>query len=429
MPAGRDHPDLEPLRRRLAEEEAAYAEALAELDRLAAEAVPGKTGAGPGEELAALNDLCPPDPALSGGVSGALRRRALGPLLAGLARQARFDAALVRLLNARLGRDVAAEAGLRKLLSALVGYAQRVEPVMDARDRIRVAEAPTDAQLLLQSFERRLDALQSRLDGLLALRDRVETISEELRALRDRLAGDAPAPEVAQSAQRAARDSVYTAFENRFRGSRRAIVERQADYVGLLADAAPVVDLGCGRGELLDALRQAGISARGVDGNASAVAECRQRGLDVVEGDLVDFVRGQGDGTLGAVFAAQVAEHLPPPALCTLLAESHRALRRGGLLVLETVNAASALAFLDVFIRDLSHERPLHPETLRFLAAAAGFSEARIEWRSPVGEDVKLRTAPSGSLAPPVAQVFNENVARLNALLYAPLDYALVARR
>ena len=148
-----------------------------------------------------------------------------------------------------------------------------------------------------------------------------------------------------------------------------------------------------------------------------------------MQGDLVEFLRAQPDGSLGAAFAAQVAEHLPPPVLASLLAESHRALRPGGLLVLETVNAASALAFLDVFIRDLTHERPLHPETLRFLAAAAGFSEARIEWRSPVPDDVKLRTAPSGGLAPPVARVFNENVERLNALLFAPLDYALVARR
>ena len=115
--------------------------------------------------------------------------------------------------------------------------------------------------------------------------------------------------------------------------------------------------------------------------------------------------------------------------LVTLLAEAYRSLRPGGLLVLETVNAASALAFLDVFIRDLTHERPLHPDTLRFLTAAAGFAEVRVEWRSPVPEDVKLHTAPSGTLAPPLAQVFNENVARLNALLFAPLDYALVARR
>jgi O-antigen chain-terminating methyltransferase len=124
-----------------------------------------------------------------------------------------------------------------------------------------------------------------------------------------------------------------------------------------------------------------------------------------------------------------VAEHLPPAELGALLAEAHRTLRVGGLLVLETPNPASALSFHDVFIRDLTHERPLHPETLRFLAAAAGFTNVRIEMRNPVPEDVRLRLLPGAGLPPPVVQVLNENVARLNALLFAPLDYALIARR
>jgi O-antigen chain-terminating methyltransferase len=99
------------------------------------------------------------------------------------------------------------------------------------------------------------------------------------------------------------------------------------------------------------------------------------------------------------------------------------------LLVLETPNPASALAFHDVFIRDLTHERPLHPETLRFMAAAAGFSDVRVQMQNPVPEDVRLRLVPGGGLPPPVVQALNENVERLNALLFAPLDYALIARR
>jgi SAM-dependent methyltransferase len=430
VPDAKDHPALEPLRRRLDDEEAAYAAALGELDRLAAVALPAPAGPELDQVLQELNALWPAAAAPEGaGVGAALRRRAFALLQGALERQAAFNASLVRLLNARHAREAAAESGLRALASALVRYAQRVEPVMDARDRIRVAEAPTDAQLLLQAFEGRLGALQQRLDGLLALRDRVELLSEELRALRVALGAASPPPAAAAAAQQAAQDASYTAFENRFRGSRAEIRARQADYVALFRDLAPVADLGCGRGEFLDALREAGIAACGVEGNAHAVSECRERGLDVRQGDLVEFLRSREDGTLGGVFAAQVAEHLPPVALQALLAESHRALRQGGLLVLETVNAASALAFLDVFIRDLTHERPLHPDTLRFLAAAAGFAEARIEFRSPVPEDVRLRSAPSGGLPPPVARVFNENVARLNALLFAPLDYALVARR
>jgi SAM-dependent methyltransferase len=424
------HPALLALRRRLEDEEASYGEALAALDRLAAFPVPGETGPEIRDLLGELNGLWPAAPRPEGsGLGGALDRRAFDALAPVIERQAQFNAVLVRLLNAHLEHGARHHARLRAMSEALVRYAQRVEPIMDARDDMRVARAPTRAEQVLEAFGRRLDGMQGRLDGLLALRDRLEVLSEEVRALREGLlAADTP-PQAARSAAKAVADSTYTAFENRFRGSREDVRTRQADYVELLRGQSPVVDLGCGRGEFLDLLRSAGIEARGVEGNAHAVRECRGRGLDVVEGDLVEFLGGQGQESLGAVFAAQVAEHLPPPILVSLLAEAHRTLRRGGLLVLETVNVSSALGFLDVFIRDLTHERPLHPETLRFLAAAAGFSDARIEMRSPVPDDVRLHLLPGGGLPPPVVKALNENVERLNALLFAPLDYVLVARR
>jgi SAM-dependent methyltransferase len=424
------HPALLELRRRLEDEEASYSEALAALDRLAVFPVPEETGPEVRELLGELNGLWPALPRPQGGGLGrALDRRAFDALEPVIDRQARFNAVLVRLLNAHLEHGARHHARLREMSEALVRYAQRVEPVMEARDDMRVARAPSQAEQVLEVFGRRLEGMKGRLEGLLALRDRLEVLSEEVRALREALVAGAPPPQVARSATRAAVDSTYTAFENRFRGSREAVRARQADYVELLRGHSPVVDLGCGRGEFLALLRAAGIEARGVEGNAHAVSDCRGKGLDVLEGDLVEFLRGQGAGRLGAVFAAQVAEHLPPPVLTALLAEAHRVLRPGGLLVLETVNPSSALGFLDVFIRDLTHERPLHPDTLRFLAAAAGFSEVRIEMRSPVPDDVRLHLLPGGGLPPPVVKALNENVERLNALLFAPVDYALVARR
>ncbi len=424
------HPALLDLRRRLEDEEASYNDALAALDRLADFPVPEETGPEVRELLSELNGLWPAAPRPDGGGLGAaLDRRAFDALAPVIDRQARFNAVLVRLFNAHLEHGARHHARLREMAEALVRYAQRVEPVMDARDDMRVARAPTRAEQVLEVFGGRLEAMRERLEGLLALRDRLEVLSEEVRALHQGLQAQAPPPHVAASAARAAEGSTYTAFENRFRGSREEVRARQIDYVELLRGQGPVVDLGCGRGELLDLLRAEGLEARGVEGNPHAVQECRARGLDVVEGDLVDFLRGQEPGKLGAVFAAQVAEHLPPPVLAELLAQAHRSLGPGGLLVLETVNPSSALGFLDVFIRDLTHERPLHPETLRFLAAAAGFSEVRIEMRSPVPDDVRLHLLPGGGLPPPVVKALNENVERLNALLFAPVDYALVARR
>jgi SAM-dependent methyltransferase len=426
----KEPPALRPLRRRLEDEEAAYADALTTLDRVATSPLPEEMAPGMRAELEELNALWPaPTPPKAGGLQGVLVRRAWNALSSVVARQERFNAALVRLLNARLDDTARLHTRVRELAAALVRYAQRVAPMMDARDLMAAAAAPTRADVVLESMDRKLESMGHRLDGLIALRDRVELLSEEVGALRRSLETAPPAPEVAPGAARAAADSVYTAFENRFRGSREEIRARQADYAGLFRNLAPVVDLGCGRGEFLEVLRAEGIEARGVEGNTNVVRECRARGLDVVRGDLLEFLRSQGTGSLGGVFAAQVVEHLPPPALAALLSDAHRALRPGGLLALETVNPVSALAYLDVFIRDLTHERPLHPETLRFLAAAAGFSEVRIEMRSPVPAELRLRMVPGSALPPLAMEALNGNIERLNALLFAPLDYVLLGRR
>jgi SAM-dependent methyltransferase len=425
-----EHPALEALRARLDAEEAAYAEVLAALDRVAGFPLPVEQAPELRERLQALNALwSTPEPPAAGGLGGALRQRAWAALAPALERQSAFNAALVQLLNAYLGEADALHARLRELAGALVRYAQRVQPLVDARDRVASALATTRSELILESFDRRLESLGRRLEGLLALRDRLEVLSEEVRALVGTPASAPPPPRVAAGAKRAAADSAYTAFENRFRGSREEIRDRLAAYAELFQGQAPVVDLGCGRGEFLQVLRERGIDGRGIDGNANAVRECRKAGLDVVEGDLVDFLKTQPQGSLGGVFAAQVAEHLPPAALAALLAGAHRALRPGGLLVLETPNPRSVTGLLEVFNRDLTHERPLHPDTLRFLAAAAGFTDVRVELRTPVEPAAQLRPVPTDDLPWAAADALNENIARLNSLLFGFLEYALVARR
>jgi SAM-dependent methyltransferase len=441
-PLGPVRPAVEELRERLDAEEAAYADVLAALDRLAAFELPAERAPGVRERLERLNTLWSAAPApAAGGLSGAVRRRVWSVLAPALDRQAEFNAALVQLLNARLAEEDRFGAHLRELASALVRYAQRVLPLLDARDRMVSALTTTRAELILESFARRLEDFSAGLDaarrrlgavegeGLVALRNRLEVLSEEVRALRGTLAAAAPPPAVARDALRAAEESVYTAFENRFRGSREELRRRQAPDAELFRGLGPVADLGCGRGEFLELLRVAGVAARGVDGNRNAVLECRDKGLDVVEGDVLEFLRGHGDGALGGVFAAQVVEHLRPPVLAALLAEAHRVLRKGGLLLLETVNVRTATAFLEVYIRDLTHERPLHSETLAFMVAAHGFSDVRVETRAPIPAEGRLQLVPWQGMPAEAARTINENVERLNALLFGPLDYAVIARR
>ena len=403
---------------------------IAAVDALSSFPLPSESLPDLSERIARLNALWEtlPKPAGSG-LGGAFRSRAWDAVSPALARQAEFNATLVQILNGWLSETPHLHARLRDVLGAIVGYAQRVLPMMDARDRMSSALATARSELILEAFDRRQESLGRRLTGLLALRDRLEAVSEEVRAIRAALDQAAPPPAVAASASRAASDSRYVAFENRYRGDPEEVRGRLSSYVELFRDRAPVVDLGCGRGEFLLLLKENAVAARGVEGNAHVVQECRGRGLDVVHGDLVAFLRAEPAGAIGGVFAAQVGEHLPPAVLQEMLREAHRVLRPDGLLVLETVNPRSLVAFLEIYNRDLTHERPLHPDTLSFLAAAAGFTDVRVELRSPVEPAARLQAIPTGGLPERAARALNENVERLNGLLYGPQEYALIARR
>ena len=425
-----DAADLDGLRRKLEEHEKAYAALLDALDRLARFRLPAEQLPEMHLQMERLNDLWERAlPPVSRGLSWGLPRIVWNVMEPALDHQRDFNSVLVQILNGYFDETARLHAHLREVVGTLVRYLQRILPLVDARDRMATGLATTRAELVLEAFDRRQESLARRLEGLMALRDRLEAVSAEVRGVRETLAAGAPPPAVAAAAVRAADDSGYAAFESRFRGRPEELRERLASYVVLFEGLAPVADLGCGRGEFLELLKARGVAARGVEASAHAAAECRARGLDVSEGDLVDFLRSQPEASLGGVFAAQVAEHLPPAALQALLREAHRTLRPGGLLALETVNPRSVVGLLEVFNRDLTHQKPLHPDTLSFLAAAAGFSEVRVELKSPVEPAARLQPVPTEDLPARAAEALNENIARLNDLLYAPQEYVLFARR
>jgi SAM-dependent methyltransferase len=230
----------------------------------------------------------------------------------------------------------------------------------------------------------------------------------------------------------------YPAFEAAFRGSQEEIAARLTSYVPLFAGARDVLDVGCGRGEFIELLQQSGVTARGLDLNLEMVEICRARGLDVTHGDAVSYLKTKADESLGGLFAAQVVEHLPPDYLLAFLNEAQRVLRPGARLVLETVNVSCWYAFFQSYIRDITHAKPLHPDTLQYLVTASGFTGAEIQLRVPLPEASRLRRPPRAAFEArgtdrdaliALASVVENNVERLNALMFTYLDYAVVATR
>jgi SAM-dependent methyltransferase len=199
----------------------------------------------------------------------------------------------------------------------------------------------------------------------------------------------------------------YRGFEDLFRGSEKMIRDRQRVYLDLVSGREPVLDGGCGRGEFLDLLARRGIAGRGVDLDPEMVRRCREKGHENVErADLLEALEQTPEGSLGAIFTAQVVEHLDTAQLQRLLELAHSRLRPGGVLIAETVNPHSAAA-LKAFWVDPTHRHPLFPETMLALSALAGFEQGDVfaptgsgDWaedRTEVGEYALVAVTPGGS--------------------------------
>ena len=365
---------------------------------------------------------------------------AKNPAPAGISSPEEIDvAALFDRLREELRRGAAAGASPDAELAANRALAERFWPVTAEREagggikgivkrvlrklmRWYVEPLAADQRVFNDSVLKLVDALSERADASAAGREQAERLVRELEERLTRLerrasSGGTPVPPTVATQPAAATVPDYFAFESRMRGSVEAIRERQRRYVDDFRGRAPVLDIGCGRGELLALLREAGVEARGIDADADMVTYARGEGLDVEQADLIEHLDRVRERSLGGIFMGQVVEHLPAATLVRALTLAAAKLRPGGMLVAETINPLSPLALRNYFA-DLTHAQPLVPETLELLARQAGFAET----------ELRFLNEPAERLTEPEDPVIAANVRRLNDLLFAPLDYALVAR-
>ncbi len=216
-------------------------------------------------------------------------------------------------------------------------------------------------------------------------------------------------------------DSLYVTFEDKFRGTRDEIKDRLSVYLPLLKEAGagteerPVLDIGSGRGEWLELLRERNLTARGVDINETLASQCRQRGLEVEIQDAFEYLRSLPDGCLGAVTGFHIIEHLPMETQLELYAESNRVLVSGGLAIFETPNPQNLLVGACNFYADPTHKRPLYPETQQFFLEYRGFSRVELKYLHPHEAGARLPENEAPELA-----------SRLNDLLSCARDYAVI---
>jgi SAM-dependent methyltransferase len=380
-------------------------------------------------ELNAAWNILPATPAFDQSIKGRIGRlvwRLVGPPIE---TQQRFNAALVDHLN----RNARAHEQTSRSQTALI----------EALGEQLAALARFESLLIqfLQTITVYVDSKDRSLGGS-ELRERLGLTEQRLQALKRVIERAAPAPASAPGASTPTAapfsgevDSLtYVGFEDRFRGTQDDIRRRVEDYVPLLAAADDIVDIGCGRGELLALLAARGVRARGVDVNAAMVALCQEKGLQAELGDGLSFLERQPDASIGGLIAVQVVEHLSPAYLTAFLAAAFHKMRPGAPLVLETINPSCWMAFFETYIRDLTHQHPLHPDTLKYLVHAAGFSQVDAQFRSPVSTADRLvaASAPGATEDPGLGRVIaaiNDHAEKLNRRLFSFMDYVVLAKR
>jgi ubiquinone/menaquinone biosynthesis C-methylase UbiE len=213
-------------------------------------------------------------------------------------------------------------------------------------------------------------------------------------------------------------DAFYFSFENRFRGPREEIKRRMQFYLPLVEGCGagkrsrPIVDLGCGRGEWLELLKQKELTATGVDRNEAMIDQCNERRLKVVQADVVEFLRQLPDDSHGAITGFHIIEHLPMDTLVDLIAETFRVLQPGGLAIFESPNCKNLTVGATYFYIDPTHRNPVFPETAQFMLETTGFERVTLEYLSPV------ETSDISDI--------DEQPAYLQELLYGPRDFGVI---
>jgi SAM-dependent methyltransferase len=195
------------------------------------------------------------------------------------------------------------------------------------------------------------------------------------------------------------------------------------------APDGPVLDIGCGRGQLVAHLGELGLPAYGIDVDVDAVRIGQSLGRNVHLADAFAHLAGLDNNSLAAVVMIQVVEHIEINSLLPMLMLIRQKLAPGGFVLAETLNPACLYALSNWYLMDPSHRTPLHPQTAKFLLGQAGFHPIQTRLLHPVPERDRLQGSLTEGLEPELAaavRIMERNIEQLNNILYGPQDYAMI---
>ena len=298
---------------------------------------------------------------------------------------------------------------------------QVIEDKVDGRDFVAALLKKAGVDVVSAISDRQRGTLSEMHSQKLRLLDMERRLSLLLAEARKRMPEPFDGAQVTAILKAAgdSHDAMYVDFEDLYRGTREDIKARQQIYVPYLKEQLAkgrgkrALDLGCGRGEFLEILSESGYEAAGIDANSIMVSRCQELALPVDHADAIEYLKSRTASSYGVISAFHLVEHLPTDGLLMMLDEALRALRPGGLLILETPNPRNIVVGSCTFYFDPTHLHPIPAELLRFQVEARGFVNSEVKPLHPVPDYAR----------PPA----NEIPERLAELLYGPQDYGLIA--
>ena len=344
---------------------------------------------------------------------------------------------LTDLMQAKAEAEAEALAELRQTLDAKVSHEALAElrQTLDAKashEALAELRQTLDAKASVEQWVRELADIRRQIQAhQQSIVDQQRRLALLLEEARRRLPEPLDAGQLAVFSAEADHvlDAMYVSFEDGFRGTRTDIKQRLSAYLpslppGVGSSFAPAVDLGCGRGEWLELLKEHDLTATGVDLNRMMAESCRERGLMVIEADALAYLREQPDNSLGLITGFHIIEHLPLRTLVALFDEALRVLRPGGMVIFETPNPENLVVGACNFYMDPTHRNPMPPTMTQFLVEARGFVRVEIRRMNQQVLNDPLRLL---DLRTPGAAELNPLIQMAKEHYFAAPDYAVIA--
>ena len=217
----------------------------------------------------------------------------------------------------------------------------------------------------------------------------------------------------------------YFDFENHFRGPRENIKELQKQYLKYFIGKSNVLDLGCGRGEFLELLKESNIDATGVECYPEFAEYCKMRELNVVEDDALAYLEKQQ--AVGGIFAGQLIEHLKFNQIVQLCELAYEKLEEGAYIIMETPNPMSLAIYTHAFYMDPSHNKPIHPLTMEYFMRKVGFNDVEILFTESSRYPMEIPKLSGESIEN--IEAFNKSMEEVSRTLFGSQDYAIIGRK